>query len=319
MRRRQFRLLLPFLALSAGFHAPPPLHARRLSTRTRHSSFGPGWVEETRKRDASEVYMSPSEDPADTDLDELIEGRKIVTMVGYRVPALIYLFLGFFLMIWHGARNPMSLPLTCFVAAGPILAAGVSYVLEGAAVNDRLGSDYKRLNLYLGQYGALWLTATFFARATKSKTLSNPFILTAALITAINGFKAWTYGVKGWEKSSEESRWRDLITGIKKSFDILLIVKNLSGVVYFCATALVGFLKINELKNLLIMAFGGSRTGATIANCIFRYEMYALLAAVLFTLKDAAGKANIFQSRIFRFCVFNTNTLLFCSEKIAIA
>lgn len=240
---------------------------------------------------AAQKDGTPDPDQLEALYKEMAEVRKIMTMVGYRVTSLIFFSLSLFLIIWSGAKSMTSLPLTLYVVSGPLLAAGVSYILEGAAVNDRFTSNtYKRLNIFLGLYGFLWLVASFCARTTRSKVLLNPVVLVGSFVMVVNSFKAWTYGVKGWRKSPSISRSKEIISGTRDSFKILFQIKNLSGTIYLGATGLVGYLQLDKLFELYKVAMDSSTSGPLFAKSLFRFSMFSLLTAVMFTLKEGSGK-----------------------------
>jgi hypothetical protein len=98
--------------------------------------------------------------------------------------------------------------------------------LEGAAVNERFVSGtYKQLNIFLGFYGFFWLVTSFSARNTQSKVLLNPIVITASFVVAVNSFKAWTYGVKGWRKNPNISRIGEFLSGSKESLKFCFVLK----------------------------------------------------------------------------------------------
>lgn len=229
---------------------------------------------------------------ASEDNDEVIEGRKIIIMLGYRLSALVYLFLGTFIVGWQGLKSPSQLPLALYVSAGPVLASGVSYVLEGAAVNDRLSSEaFKRLNLCLASYGALWLLAAYLIRNTGSRIVCHPLVLSASAITGINSVRAWIFGVKGWDTTEATSLISDLKATFAKVLRSVLSFKSFPGLVYLFATIVFSGLKFSRLIDVYQLLASGGVSATVFSKDIFRISMYSLLSAVSMTLKDGAGKS----------------------------
>ena len=301
------RILPFFVLLSAsailGYQPSLVARVRAPSTTINHQPFPTCFTQQNThpsknqlfdkltKQFAAESTAEPDEAQLEEWYQEMAEARKIMTMVGYRFTAIVYMFLSLFLIVSNASKSLASLPLTCYVVAGPMLASGVSYVLEGAAVNERFFSGtYKRLNIFLGFYGFFWLIASFFARHTQSKVLLNPIVITASLAVVVNSFKAWTYGVKGWRKNPNISRLGELLSGSKESVKILFRVKNLNGATYLAATALVGCIKMSKLVELIELIMDRTTEGAMLAKTIFRYSTLFLLTGVMFTLKDAADR-----------------------------
>ena len=95
-----------------------------------------------------------------------VEGRKKRGMIGYRLSTVIFALLGVATIIPAFVRPSLS-PVALNYAGGPVLAAGMAYILTGAAENDRLNSEtYLRLNLMLSKFGFLWVAAAFLVRQT---------------------------------------------------------------------------------------------------------------------------------------------------------
>jgi hypothetical protein len=217
------------------------------------------------------------------------EGGKVLIMVGYRISFLFYMGLGLF-SIGCQCKNSIQLPLSCYVAAGPMLAAGVSYVLEGAAVNDRLHTETsQRLNFVLGLHGAAWLCCAYLLRNTPSKIVTSPWILGASAMTLLNSFKA--LGVMEGKKPQETSIVKGLLAIVGKSMRTLVARKTLAGLVYLGGTIMVGCLKVSELVNIYNLVSGGGAIASTLSKNIFRISFYTTLYAVLLSLKDGGGKS----------------------------
>lgn len=296
---RSVTVLVPFLAAMAeGFSCHDTLRVNTLTTPVIASkpSLPPGTSFEINRRIPRTTTLhalTGSVTEAElTDNGNNLGGRQIFSMVGYRVLSLIYLFLSLFLTSWQGSKSLASLPLTCYVTAGPMLAAGVSYVLEGGAVNNRLNSDtYKRLNLFLAQYGLLWLVGAYLVRKTPSKIVTNQIMLVASGIAVINGLQSWIYGVTGRHglSGAGNSLARELVTGIKKTTEIIFSRKTLSGLVYFWACTMTLGLKVSKILDICMLVKGGTATGAMLCKDVLQFSMYALLNGALFTLKDGAG------------------------------
>lgn len=223
--------------------------------------------------------------------EELAEDRKILTMVGYRISSLVYMSFGLFVIGWQGLQSPAQLPLALYVAAGPVLAGGISYVLEGAAVNDRLSSEtFKRLNLFLASYGAIWLTAAFLIRKTGPEIVTHPLIVAASIISVFNSLRAWTFGVKGWKKAEGVSLASDLGSTTANMLRVSFSIKNFSGFVYLCGAFLFGFLKLKRLIYVFKLLGRDGVKASMISKTILQIGMYTLLSAVMVTLKDGADR-----------------------------
>ncbi|CAB9500381.1 expressed unknown protein [Seminavis robusta] len=279
-----------FLSLWLAVKGFQPLSTTRLvhNPNNRASSFrqyhDPSYPKIDSSPPVARIDMTTSDDN-DTVVDP-VEASKILTMLGYRVGALIFMGCAFMMVGSH----KMALPLACYMAAGPILAAGVSYCLEGAAVNGRLHTETsKRLNLSLGLYGSLWLWCAWWIHKSQLKAVmmtSSPWVLVAAAITVVNSLKAWAFGA-----SKERHPIQDLFSTVNSSAGLLVSNKGLAGCVYLVATWMVGAFGIVEATSAYnLLRSGGTITAAALSTNMFRFSLYSTLFGVLLCLKDGGDR-----------------------------
>lgn len=240
-----------------------------------------------------------------SDMVKRVEGRKKRVINGYRASAITNFVVGMFTLVMAGLSKTsgVGIATASYYASGPAMASTVSLILAGAAENDRLGSDtYKRLNVLLSKYGALWLLAglvTFAAAkmgpakppAAAAKVFTNPLVVLASLTACVNGIKGFAYGVKGWDKQANKGYGNELADMVQ-SLRSLFFVKNLAGTGYLGATVMIGALKIRKLLEIvqLVLTGGGFTTAAVLSTRVTRYAKLTLLTGIVFTLKDAADR-----------------------------
>jgi len=231
-----------------------------------------------------------------------INGRKKRVGYGYKLSMVIYAVLGLSTLV-PAFLSPEMIAISLNYAGGPVLGAGLAYILSGAAANDRLSSDtYKRLNLMYATYGFLWLLAGVLVRQTVpmtrgAKILSNPLVMIASFYAMINGLKGWGYGVKGWDKSADTSFVTDLVGLIKSSAKVLFSSpfqnNNVKATLYYGTTIFAGVLKVMKLVDLysLCTQIGTTTvTAAQFGSWSIGYAKITLLATTAFTLLDAAKR-----------------------------
>ena len=204
---------------------------------------------------------------------EKIEGRKKRVIAGYKIIVAGYLAFG--AIICAISRKP-------FVAAGPLLASGVSYIMIGAAENSRLSSDtYKRLNIGLFEFGVTGFLAGILMK------LSPVWALTC-FIAVVNSVKGCGYGLKGWELS-EQSVTEEIKSGMKNNIEVLTKVPNLKSALYLAGTLAVGTFKLFNLSEIFnIIKTSGSKY--VLGTRLFRLSKLMLLTIIMFTLKDASDR-----------------------------
>lgn len=218
---------------------------------------------------------SGSEDDATTKKSvspEKIIGRKKRVTMGYKISS--FGFAAFTAFILAVTRKP-------FFAAGPLLASGNSYILLGAAQNDRLKSDtYKRLNLAQITYSGMGFVAGVLMNLNITWKIT-------CLVTFINSIKGYGYGLKGWELGSACAK-EDITKGIQSTVKCLTNV-NLKSVGYLAATVLLGALNVSKLSEAAnIFVSGGANY--MLGTRLFRASKIMLLAVTTLTLKDAADR-----------------------------
>jgi hypothetical protein len=176
-------------------------------------------------------------------------------------------------------------------SSGHVLAAGLAYILVGAAQKeDRLKSDtYKRLNLSLVAYGAVGLSMVGLTSQFRT-----PMFVLPPLLAFINSIKGYTYGALGWDKKSKSGKIvSDLMEGTKSTLlSMLTIPKNIKALGYLGATLMVETMKIHKLVEIVQLAQAGANR-LTIAIMLSRFGRLALFTTVLYTLKDAADRGRL--------------------------
>lgn len=210
--------------------------------------------------DASSLELSP----------DIIEGRKQRVRKGYQLMTVAYGLYGILLI-------PAQAPIPN--VSGPLLTAGISYLLMGAAENNRLSSDtYKRLNLALMGYGAL----TFLSGILGSGQLGLLWLATRfmAVITSLQGYG---YGLWGWDLSINDcSAKEDIWKGVKSSLQSMKQIPQTPTLVgYWVATIVMEGLKLQKLFELLKSPSGYN---------LFPFARLLVMTMTLFTLKDAADR-----------------------------
>jgi len=240
---------------------------------------------------------SSSSSSSSSSLEAKGKGRKKRVIMGYRVSSASNLLVGMFTVTMASLSGTVSVPTAAYYAAGPIMASGVSYILVDAATNDRLGSDtYKRLNVMLSKYGALWLLAAALSftqpapRPRAAKVFTNPVVVLAAFAAFVNGLKGFAYGVKGWTKQGDKGYVDELIDMTKSVPKILFSIKNLVGTGYIVATAMAGTMTVLKFLEILKLAVAGASVPIMISTRLSRLAKLSMMTGTLFTLKDAADR-----------------------------
>ena len=131
------------------------------------------------------------------ELSKKAQGRKKRVILGYYATALMYLV---YSASYFRVKGVQSFALQ--VTSGYALAAGISYILAGAARHDRLGSDtYKRLNGALVLYGVCGMVGWALVKFGATVPGYAPLLL-APFLATVNGIKGFAYGVWGLEKEN---------------------------------------------------------------------------------------------------------------------
>jgi len=276
-----------------------------LSAKTTPHASRMNWKQNVRPLSATDDNnssgdMDQKDDEASDKMMAKVQGRKKRVMIGYRLSAVIYAMLGLSTLIPIFLRPAMA-PIALNYAGGPTLAAGVAYILAGAAENDRLGSDtYKRLNFFLSKFGFLWLAAAVLVRQVTplsrgAKILSNPLVVLASLSALVNGIKGRGYGVKGFDKANKKSYLGDLLDLAKNSIQIIVSpnIPNVKAGFYMAGTAFIGGLTVSKLVDLtkMLMGVGGQTLDlAKVGSWAMAFAKINLLTAAMCCLADAAKR-----------------------------
>lgn len=202
-----------------------------------------------------------------------VRGRKQRVITGYRLSMALFAVFG--AVIAALSRQPLY-------GTGPLLAAGVSYILIGAAQNDRLSSEtYKRLNIGLFEFGTVGLLAGYLMKLSPAWGI-------ACFIGIVNSIKGYGYGLKGWILQNNSAK-DDLTEGMKGNIKTMAKIPNIKSFGYFLGTGAVGFLKVAKLLEVFTL-IKGSANPNTIGTRLFRLSKLMILTIIMFTLKDAADR-----------------------------
>jgi len=160
--------------------------------------------------------------------------------------------------------------------------AVILYILKGAAVHDRLGSDtYKRLNLAIMSYAFIQLLIP-----TGSTSLKLP-----GLLAFVNGLKGYGYGVLGWDKAKETSTIvTDIKDGVVSTMKGLATIKAKS-LGYMLGTLLLGSMSLLKFKELCssAMTLPPLTTAETVTR-LSKLARFGLMTTIMYTLKDASDR-----------------------------
>ena len=197
-------------------------------------------------------------------------------------------------IVGFGANSSIGLGLPLYAASGPLLAAGVSYILAGAAKAGRLGSDtYKRLNLLQAEFDLCGLSTFLLALGDPSNNARLFFALSlASLLSLSPSFAGWSFGDRGLDTEKQASLLLYLKEGIKSTVKGATSFANFKGAIYLAGTYFVATLKTVKLIEIAnLFASGDSAT--TVATRAVRFGRLALLTGVMYTLKDAADRGRL--------------------------
>lgn len=233
----------------------------------------------------SRLSLSSTTNGEDADIssDKKVDGRKNRVIIGYKAMMITYLAVGFRSIAKVGLTPSIVHMLGGYI----VMPAGVSYIMSGAATNDRLGSDtYKRLNLALLEYGLIGLSIISLGKG------GNKLLSVAYILSVINSLKGYAYGVLGWDKQSTETTLlKDLMNGTKDNTikGFLSMPKNVKAAGYQVATYFTAFLKLEKLWEIVKFIQANSIT-AELSMSLARFNRLAFLTLMVYTLKDAADR-----------------------------
>jgi hypothetical protein len=248
-------------------------------------------------------------------LERKVEGRKKRVILGYRIVMIQFLVTTLLFVASRGGvkERPPTPAFVAYWTSGPLLVAGVSHILRGAAQYDRLSSEtYKRLNLFLAAYGILSLSMALLA----PETFRGPLFIVPPLFATVNAIKGYGYGVLGWDKKKKKSSsgrsilQSDLWNGCQETIKSLFSLPKRSttttrndaasslakSIGYLVATWVVTLLAVGKAWDIVqLLAGGGAAAGAAstkilIASRCSRLARFTLLSSILYTLKDAADR-----------------------------
>lgn len=192
----------------------------------------------------------------------------------------------------HGG---ITQPYALYLAIGPLLAAGLSYILTKAADKDTLDLfTSKRFNLALLGYSSLSLVMVGLA-----PQLRRPLFIGPPLLVAISSIKGYAYGVRGWDLQKPAATIaRDLKKTVTQTLSSLAkLPKTLQSFGYSAATLLLGVMKLAKVKEIVtILASSTSQSDLLVP--LARLARLSLFSAVVFSLKDAADRG-LLEGRTF--------------------
>jgi len=242
---------------------------------SRANVFSLGMAAEEDDAAASEEKEADKKEDAAPTMEEKIAGRKKRVIGGYKIMTATFALFGS--MLIAKTKTP-------FFGAPSLMAAGISYIMIGAAENDRLASDtYKRLNIALFEFGAAGFLAGVGMRLGVSFNFSAAWLL-MFFVSIVNSIKGYGYGLKGWELG-DAGAGADLTNGMKANLKTMTQIPNIKSAGYLVATLFIGFLKMQKL----VQVFCG-RSLSQIVNPLIGLARLMVMTIALFTLKDAADR-----------------------------
>jgi hypothetical protein len=282
-----------------------------------------------------------------TRLQKKMNGRQQRVIVGYRLAMVLYSVIGMGMLLGPICKHGLSiLPRVGNYAAGPCMAATFCYILQHAAAasnSNRLNSEtYKRANLYLSQYGAMYLAAAVLVNGGPltecgAKMLHSPILLLASLLAVVNGIKGWSYGAKGgWDKPQNKntSLMADFVDVLVSSWIRILSVvpKSLASLGFLAATLFAATLQIatgvdivRQLvpEILATLATSSSSSSAAAAMSItsaggvalkmIQFTRLSMLTCICVTLKDAADRNRLTGTTFIQYNALSTFTFALMS------
>lgn len=230
---------------------------------------------------------------------EKIAGRKKRVIAGYKIGTVSF-----------GALAAVLLGITSHpsMALGPFLASGLSYILIGAAENNRLSSDtYKRLNMAMIEYGFVGFVGGMLTMKSKLWNI-------ACFIAFVNSIKGYGYGIKGWELK-KTNVVNEMIEGTQSTMKSMMKYPNLKSVAYGAATVTVGALKLKTIAKVAQMIKSGV-DNVMIGSSLFRVAQLMVLTIMMFTLKDAADRDRLEGTTFIELNFLSSISLAFMAGKI---
>uniref|UniRef100_A0A7S4ASC7 ADP,ATP carrier protein n=1 Tax=Pseudo-nitzschia australis TaxID=44445 RepID=A0A7S4ASC7_9STRA len=219
-----------------------------------------------------------------------VVGRKKRLTMGYQLASVTYAAAALISLISWGGVTSSSLYYV--LGGGPVTAAVILYILKGAAIHDRLGSDtYKRLNLAVIAFALVQL-----AIPTDTLGLSLGLALKVpGFLSLVNGIKGYGYGCLGWDKSKEMTAVLvDFKEGVQSTLKGMTVIKAKS-VGYIIGALIMGSMSLIKSKELATLLFFPSETdkpatALMIFTKLSKMARLGVVATIMYTLKDASDR-----------------------------
>ena len=158
------------------------------------------------------VSRGNSEDLAENNGDgDTTKIKQSSLAVRYTTASYLYLTTFLALLLSPNRIHTISLGAKVGGACGYGIAAGVCYILKGATVHDRLGSDtYKRLNVGMVLFallgGFVFPGEASFFPTFRGALLLYALMTVSKLVGGLVAYRGWTTGVNGWSLSASEHK-----------------------------------------------------------------------------------------------------------------
>ena len=210
--------------------------------------------------------------------------RKNRLVSGYKATTMAYVAYFFQVVRVHGG---FTQPYALYLAIGPLLAAGLSYILTQSTNNDTLGLfTSKRYNLALLGYAGISLALVGLAQQ-----LRKPLFIIPPLLATISCMKGYASGVRGWDLQKPAVA---IVCDLKKSTaqtlsSLLKVPKTMQASAYTAATLLLAAMKLAKVKEIIEM-IASSSSQSNLLVPLARLARLSLFTAVVYSLKDAADR-----------------------------
>ncbi len=238
----------------------------------------------------------------DESMNDLIRNRQAQVQIGYQATGMIYLMVS----LLHFIRTGISFWSLYYVLAGPVLVAGLSFLLKQAVVTDSENSTqdteislqsntFKRFNWLLIVHSMLSLTLPIIDPTQFGRSI---FIF-PPLSALWNASKGHVYGgVIGWNPTRHICA---VFTDIQQGWSsTMAILGNLQveSWIYMLLGAMIGsmtLVKCKEVIGLILWKIIGDAeySSLVLASRISRLARLIVLSGMILTLKDGADRKTL--------------------------